>query len=140
MLLELLERRRAAGRQYSRVLYVGDGRGDFCPAVLLLHGGGTAAGGGDAAAADGGGGGSQSPCGGSGNRVYARQEYPDGLPCSLSVMLRNEAHGDGGSPASASVAAVAGRQAGAEAEARVVPWRRPQELAQLLRRELHLAA
>ena len=165
----------------------GDGKGDYCPSILLLHGsqhwhagsgadaataaaaaaaaaaGGVAAGGTPAAngtsttaAQQGAGSGdAPAPCGSGGNRVFARESYPDGLPCSLWVMLRTEAAGgssdassagSGGLPASSraaagaaagdGVAAAADRAAGQQA--RVVPWSRPDELAGLLARELQL--
>lgn len=160
----------------------GDGKGDYCPSILLLHGsqhwhpgsgaaaaaaaaagGGVAAGGTPAAngtsttaAQQGDGSGDvPAPCGSGGNRVFARESYPDGLPCSLWVMLRTEAAGgssdassagSGSLPASsrAAVGAAAGDGAAmlavraAGQQARVVPWSRPDELAGLLARELQL--
>ena len=154
MLRELLEGQRAAGRQYSRILYVGDGRGDYCPSVLLLHG--SSSGDGDPAAADaadagaaaagdgsgggGGGGGSSAPLGSSSNRLFAREEYPDGLPCSLWVMLRNEARSSSGASegSPAEKAAAGGAAAAAGGAPRVVPWSRPEQLAALLVQELQL--
>ena len=104
------------------------------------------------------------PCGSGGNRVFARETYPDGLPCSLWVMLRTEAAGgstSGGGSGSAGRGsssgshsepstnqAAAGSAAAGSAVAaaagmtgerrRVVPWSRPEELAELLRAELQL--
>ena len=152
MLSELLERQRAAGRHYSRILYVGDGRGDFCPSALLLHGGSggpieaaDAAAAAAAAAFAGG-----EPAGSSSNRVFAREQYPDGQPCSLWAMLRNEAGGSsvasasGGSPAEGA-AEEGGVGVGAAAAVhvaagggRVLPWSTPEQLAALLARELQL--
>lgn len=48
---------------YSRAVYVGDGRGDYCPTVELLN--------------------SELP-----SLVLARSEYPDESPCALCVKLR----------------------------------------------------
>ncbi|KAL4855681.1 putative phosphatase phospho2 [Chlorella vulgaris] len=195
VLQEYLGRRRAEGQQYSRVLYVGDGRNDFCPAQLLLHGsasadeavagveaggsgaaagagssaaaagegeGGAKAGiGGSAAAAVGGGSeaaagaggseaepGSLAPCGGPANRIFAREQYPDGTACSLWVMLCTQAGTEGtltgdGRPGNAAPASGDGGTPVGTAEQqqqRVVPWRTPQQLAALLRQELGLAA
>ncbi|KAI7843559.1 hypothetical protein COHA_002801 [Chlorella ohadii] len=166
VLASLLRRQAAAGRLYDRVLYVGDGKGDYCPSALLLHasqhwhpasdaaaaGGaeaaGSAANGTTAAAAQRGQASSiaPGPCGSGSNRVYARESYPDGLPCSLWVMLRNEAAGGGDSssgnqaeaeaPEAGSEVAAAGQAGGGRA--RVVPWSRPEELAELLSKELQL--
>jgi hypothetical protein len=118
VLLELLERRADAGRRYRRVLYVGDGRGDFCPARLLLHGGRADV---DPAAAAHA---AVAPCGAAANRVFAREQYPDGAPCPLWVMLRDESGTAGGS--------------GTDSGSRVVPWREPEQLAALLQQELGL--
>ena len=126
VLSELLERQRAAGREYSRILYVGDGRGDYCPSALLLHGSETAG----------------APLGSSSNRVFAREQYPDGLPCSLWVMLRNEAGSSSaaskGSPAEGPAEAAAAAAAAEARPPRVVPWSSPEQLAALLVRELQL--
>lgn len=130
VLARWLDQQAAAGRRYRRVLYMGDGKGDYCPSILLLHGsrhwhgtaapaGGTGAAGAAAAAA-------QPPCGAASNRIFAREEYPDGLPCSLWVMLRNESSNGGGGGG------------GKEARPGVVAWSRPEQLAALLLRELQL--
>ena len=171
MLRSFLQRQAAAGRSYARALYVGDGRGDYCPSVLLLHGSGS--GGGTPAAtatptaeaaaaaaavaaaaaetaeaadkpattaASGGGSGAHAPappapCGGGSNVVFVREEYPDGSPCSLWVMLRTE----GGS--SARDASGGNGRDGAALQRRrrgVVGWARPEQLAALLRQEVGL--
>lgn len=120
--------------------------GDYCPSQLLLHGARhwhpeapAAAGQPKPAAASGGSGSAPAPapCGGAANRVFARSEYPDGLPCSLRVMLRTEAAAaaDGGDSGAKVVAG-----ATADAAPRVVPWSRPEELAALLRVELGLVS
>ncbi|KAL4421430.1 hypothetical protein ABPG75_010721 [Micractinium tetrahymenae] len=144
VLTEFLSRQAAAGRAYSRVLYVGDGRGDYCPSALLLHG---------SSSSNGGSSSTQSavppPCGASDNVVFAREEYPDGLPCSLWVMLQqahsvHSVHGgdDAGSrsagTAAASVSGTAGTPAGAAASRGVVGWTAPEQLAHLIRAELQL--
>ncbi len=171
----------------------GDGKGDYCPSALLLHasqhwhpaGDGAAAAAAAGGAADGttaaamqqgqASSAAPAPCGSGSNRVYARESYPDGLPCSLWVMLRNEAAGGstlsahsagsgnhstppngqaaaaaaaaGGEAAAGGAVAAAGQPAGGEAaaagqaaggRARVVPWSRPDELAELLAKELQL--
>lgn len=64
MLRGFLERRRAAGATYSRIVYIGDGKGDLCPALDLLNNSGQPA------------------------AVLARSAYPDGVPCALWVKLR----------------------------------------------------
>lgn len=194
VLWELLDRQAGRGRQYARVLYIGDGRGDYCPSALLLHGCGgwrssTAAArqpqhsGGEAratpveaaaegamevaaegaAAAAAGGARAPQPCGSPSNVVFARRQYPDALPCSLWVMLREERHSSsaGGSSqagaqaagaageieAAAARAAEAGAAEPADAQATgaglhsggvVVGWSQPEQLAQLLREELQL--
>lgn len=141
MLAGLLERRAAAGRSYERILYVGDGKGDFCPSLLLLHGSRhwhPAAALEAAAAAAPAAGGAQArapaPCGAGGNRVFAREQYPDGLPCSLWVMLRTEARSGG----SSSDAGGSGGAEGGSGPAAVVPWSSPEQLAALLTAELGL--
>lgn len=147
MLHGFFERQAAAGKTFDRILYVGDGKGDFCPSSLLLHGHrhwhpeaagagvdaapSAVAAPGAGAAADGGAGGSggaPAPCGNGANIVFARNEYPDGLPCSLFVML---------SQAGDAPAGDGGRQA-ATGQRGVLPWSRPEQLAALLRQELGL--
>ncbi len=170
VLAGLLERQAARGRAYSRVLYVGDGRGDYCPSALLLHGSGSDSGGGSGNASKSGDGGSEAPaaaaagaaklgsssagaaapvpCGSGANLVFARVEYPDGVPCSLWVMLQqaHSVHSSDGSGASAGTphqaAAAAAGQAGAAGEAAahqgVVAWTTAEQLAALLSAELQL--
>lgn len=73
---DVLARRRAVGAAPDAVVYVGDGRGDFCPTVQLLEDDalGRAA-------------------------VLARTEYPDGKSCALWVMLESMLHAPGSSDA-----------------------------------------
>ncbi|PRW32627.1 inorganic pyrophosphatase 3 [Chlorella sorokiniana] len=180
VLASLLQRQAAAGLRYDRVLYVGDGKGDYCPSALLLHGsqhwhaaGGAAIAAGCAASSNPATNGAAAtaaqrgdsnapapaPCGSGSNRVFARESYPDGLPCSLWVMLRTEAAGNSGSGSGGSsagggssstptsgqaAAAAAGGEAAAAGhaagrQARVVPWSQPEELAGLLLKELQLS-
>lgn len=79
VLREFLARQRAAGRAYGRVVYVGDGRGDYCPTVELLHSGLP-------------------------SLVLARSQYPDGVPCALWVKLRGEVDGGSGGGGAAAAA------------------------------------
>lgn len=151
VLAGLLSRQAAEGRAYNRVLYVGDGRGDFCPSALLLHGSNGAAAAAappDAAAMPGGGAvgtAAPAPCGSASNVVFAREEYPDGAPCSLWVMLQqaHSVHSGGGrasgeAPQEAAAGGAARRAGGSGTSGGVVGWTTPEQLASLIRAELQL--
>ena len=62
--------RQVADSAPQRIVYIGDGRGDFCPTSRLLAG---LDGAGSAEAV-----------------VLAREAYPDGTPCALWVMLEQQ--------------------------------------------------
>lgn len=61
VLRDFLAKRRLQGIDYSTVVYVGDGRGDYCPSVELR--------------------------GSHESIVLARSHYPDQMPCALSTKL-----------------------------------------------------
>lgn len=81
---------RAVGAGIRRIVYVGDGRGDFCPCLRLL-------------ALD---------LPGVESIILARREYPDGTPCALWVMLETAARAPGAA-AAGTAGTAGGRPAGA---------------------------
>ena len=100
---EFLARRQQQGTVYSKVVYVGDGRGDYCPVVELQQSG--------------------LPC-----LVLARTQYPDGVPCALWVKLR----ADPPSPEGGLAGHAPGDGSAHARSLQVVGWSTAAELAQRL--------